>query len=79
MSEPLRPITVYVALLDEGVDVWRPVPAAHIGDDVYRLSADPVPEEEQWAFEPGTVVRCEWRLLSDGETLVAVERVPPTV
>ena len=79
MPESVQPTTVYVALLDEAVDVWRPVPAAHIRDDIFQLSSDPVPEAEEWEFEPGTLVRCEWRPLSDGEALVAVERISPTV
>jgi len=29
--------TIYVALLDEGVDVWRPVDAEHVAGDLYRL------------------------------------------
>jgi hypothetical protein len=65
--------TIYVALLDEGVDVWRPVEAQREGN-FYRIVGS-VPEPEKWAFDPGSLVRCEQRELSEGPTLVAVEAV----
>jgi hypothetical protein len=68
-------IRVYVALLDEGVGVWRPVEATHVRDDEYLL-AGPVPEGETWQFQPGEVVRCRDRTFSDGTTgLSAFARV----
>jgi hypothetical protein len=36
--------TVFVRLLDEGVDVWRPVPARRSSEATFRLSDEPVPE-----------------------------------
>jgi hypothetical protein len=66
--------TIYVELLDEGVDVWRPVEATAGGDDTFRLP-DEAPEGELWRFPPGSVVRCQQKLLSDGERLVACEQV----
>ena len=30
--------TVYIPLLDDGVNVWRPVQAEHVGGDLYRLT-----------------------------------------
>src|SRR5262249_50784553 len=65
--------TVYVALLDEGVEVWRPATVEQVGPGRFRLDG-PVPEGESWQFPPGAVVRCEQRLLSEGTALVAVER-----
>jgi hypothetical protein len=41
--------TIYVAPLDEGVDVWRPVAAEYLGNDLYRL-LDETPEDEVWEF-----------------------------
>ena len=64
--------TVYVYLLDEGVDVWRPVTADNLGSGRYRLRG-PVPEDESWQFQPGEVVCCEQRQLSGGIALVAVK------
>jgi hypothetical protein len=56
--------TVYVALLDEGVDVWRPVEAEHVEADLYRLTGAR-PDDEAWPFAVGDVVRCEVRTLSE--------------
>ncbi len=64
--------TIYVALLNEGTNVWRPVAADQVGIGLFRLLG-PVPKTESWQFEPGEVVRCERRVLSDGLALVAVE------
>ena len=66
---------VYVKLLDEGTDVWRPVPAERQSDGSFRLrqprSYDP--ETETWEFPPNTRVKCERRTFSDGKkALVAV-------
>jgi hypothetical protein len=65
---------VYVKLLDEGVDVWRPVEATALADGRYRLepTVDYDPELETWEFLPGSTVRCELRRLSSGPALVAV-------
>ena len=57
--------TVYVRLLDEGVDVWRPVQAKFVEGDVYELSG-PVPEEERWEYAPGSRVRCRMREFEGG-------------
>ena len=67
--------TIYVALLDEGIDVWRPVAAEVLGDGVFRIvSENAEPADEHWEFPPGCAVRCEERRLSDGLCLVAVAR-----
>lgn len=49
--------TVYVELLDEGVQVWRPTEAEVLGEGRYRLIAGNDYDEgsETWAFVPGTV------------------------
>lgn len=69
--------TIYVELLDEGVDVWRPVEAEPLGGRRYRLIApdDYDPEAETWAFLPGAIVRCSERILSEGRVTVAIEEV----
>ncbi len=61
---------VYVELLGEGVDVWRPVDAISEGGDIYRLPDD-APPDERWAFPPGSKVRCEARRLSGDLVQVA--------
>ena len=79
MSETTN-ATIYVELLDEGGDVWRPVVAVQLSEWVYRIPADTVvPETEMWAFEPGMIVRCERRAFYKGEGLVAVEELERAV
>jgi hypothetical protein len=64
--------TVYVELLDEGVDVWRPVQAEHLGGDLYTLIGEQ-PDSEVWPFAVGDVVRCRvQRLRGNGNRLEAV-------
>ena len=66
---------VYVALLDEGVECWRPVDAQHVQEDEYVLSG-PVPDDEVSESQPGEAVRCRERTFQDGATgLVAFARV----
>lgn len=70
--------TIYVALLDEGTEVWRPVQAVRRADDTYHItSKNDDPELEQWEFPSGSVVRCGTRRLSDGDRLVGIEGVRP--
>jgi hypothetical protein len=68
---------IYVYLLDEGTDVWRPVDAEKVADDLYRLIGSPPDDTENWEFQTGSVVRVENRTLSDGPALVAVESAHP--
>ena len=63
---------IYVALLDEGVQVWRPVAAEHLGGTRYRILPQTYDaSDERWEFIPGDEVVCEWVRLHDGDTLVA--------
>ncbi len=68
--------TIYVALLDEGVDVWRPVEAIHEHDDVYSIvSVNSDPEDEHWQFHTGEAVRCRRKTFEGGATgMVAYEK-----
>ena len=72
--------TIYVYLLDEGTDVWRPIEAIPVGNSVYRIvSENSDPEDEHWQFSNGDLVRCELKPLSEGNDyqnkLVAVEKI----
>ena len=61
---------IFVEILNEGVQAWRPVAAIREERGVYRL-ADEQEEGEVWAFPPGSRVRCETRELSGGLAEVA--------
>jgi hypothetical protein len=66
--------TIYIQLMDEGIDVWRPVAAVQVTEDVFRI--DPktiVPKHEHWQFGPGQEVRCRKRMLDKDEGLVAID------
>ena len=66
--------TVFVRLLDEGTDVWRPVRAERMGENTYRITEQAVPEDEVWVFQPGDVVVVEGRKDDSGSApqLIAV-------
>lgn len=51
---------VYVILLDEGVDVMRPVLAHHVDANIYVLIRpdDYDPDDETWEFLPESRVVC---------------------
>ena len=67
---------VYVRLLDEGVDVRRPVEARKLGVDVYRILEQAYDrDDETWEFEPGSTVRCEFSTLNGREVLIAMRQV----
>ena len=63
---------IYVALLGEAVDVWRPVFADRLHGDVYRIvdQADDR-DDEQWQFEPGDEVVCALTDLDGSQVLIA--------
>jgi hypothetical protein len=67
-------ITVYVKLLEEGTEVWRPAQAEPLGKMTARLLPAPNYEHqgERWEFPPGSTVKYERRMLSDERVFVAV-------
>lgn len=67
---------VYVRLLGEGTHVFRPSPAEFLGPNKARLIAPPSydPEDEDWEFKPGSIVRVELRQIEGSDAFVAVAR-----
>ena len=65
---------IYVRLLDESVDVWKPVTARHLTANVYRIVGPKADESETWQFTSGEVVTCESVESADGPILAAVRR-----
>jgi len=68
---------IYIRLMDEGTDVFRPVFATKISDQVYEIdTSNPYDQEDEvWEFLPGARVRVESRFLSGQAELVAIETV----
>ena len=66
---------IYVAILDEGTDVWRPVEAVEVSKGLFRIvSKNAHPDNEHWEFTTGEIVRCQSKEFSGGSVgLVAVE------
>lgn len=63
---------IYVLLLGEAVEVWRPVKAIYIKDNIYKIIEQYYNrEDEKWEFEPGEIVHCELTRTSDGKILIA--------
>ena len=66
--------TIYVALLKEGTDCWRPVQAESLGGELYRIVGER-PDGEVWSFSVGDVVKCKERTFQGrGCELVAYEK-----
>jgi len=69
---------IYIALLDEGVDVWRPVQAERLSGNTYRILSQAYDRRiESWQFEPGDVVLCEMVESSDRRILAATRKADP--
>jgi hypothetical protein len=76
MTEEIVHHEIYVYLLDEGTDVWRPVDAILLQESIYQINPDSaIPETEIWQFLPGDIVRCEEKRFIKGRGLVAVEKL----
>jgi len=76
-----EPVTIFVALLDEGLDVWRPVQARPLDRGQFRIiGVEADTREETWQFPAGSVVKCEKKQFADGTRgMTAVEQVGEAV
>ena len=66
---------IYVRLLEEGVTVYRPIPASQVGENIYQLKGYDIydPKDELWEFAPGAFVVVEEQRLTEGVFLVAIK------
>ena len=75
-KNPGHSYTIYIYLVGEGTDVWRPVEAEYLGDDCFRITSENLTmEDENWQFPSGSIVRCREQNLSAGSVLVAFQCV----
>jgi hypothetical protein len=66
---------IFVKLLGEAVDVWRPVQARHIAGNTYEISDQKYDRDSEiWEFAPGDTVDCEMVDASDGSILAATRQ-----
>ena len=63
--------TIYMPLIGEGTECWRPVRALQVAADIFEV-ADEIPENESWAFAPFSRVLCREKMFADGQTGLAV-------
>jgi hypothetical protein len=67
---------IYVGLRDEGVQVWRPVCAEYVREDIYRILDQPYDSSvESWQFGPGDEVHCKIVATPNGHLLAATRKV----
>jgi len=66
---------IYVQLLNEGTEVYRPVPAIEIRNNIYKLEGREIydPEDEEWEFKPGTLVKTERKCFEREMVLIALQ------
>jgi hypothetical protein len=69
-----KKIDLYVRLLNEGTEVFRPTSASELGGGLFCLIATPDydPDLEEWEILPGEMVRIESRQGPKGEFAFAV-------
>ena len=69
---------IYIKLLNEGTDVYRPVSAFHIQDQIYELGGADIydSDDEVWEFLPGTFVLVEERVMEGEIASVAITKAP---
>jgi hypothetical protein len=67
--------TIYMPLLNEGTQVWVPVVGERLEGGNFRIMGL-VPDDQDWAFQPGELVVVQRRVFSDGsEGLAATRRL----
>jgi hypothetical protein len=64
---------IYVELLNEGTDCWRPVEANDLGRGRFQI-VQAAPEGEEWAFLSGDIVECRQQEFRNGAGLVAYKK-----
>lgn len=65
--------TIHIPLLNEGTEVWRPVVAERSPGGTFRILGE-VPDDEEWAYKPGDIVRVKQHVFSDGTSGLIPDR-----
>lgn len=64
---------IFVQLLDDEMELWRPVIAQRNEDGTFLIWEQEIPEDEQWKYLPGDVVLVETQIRYGREVLVAID------
>lgn len=70
--------TIYIRLLNEDIDVWRPVAASKLRENEYLILPLPdqtLAKEECWEFIPGDEVQVHQKISDGIQILVAVSKI----
>jgi hypothetical protein len=75
-AETATSTKIFIPLLNEGTRVLRPTLAVQIDEKSFRVlpTKDYDPENEEWAFPPGSVVECASESRNGQEILVALRK-----
>ncbi|GAB2986275.1 hypothetical protein GCM10027049_26910 [Mucilaginibacter puniceus] len=67
--------TIYVKLLNEGTDVYRPVTATDLGNNIYKIDESNLydTEDELWEFPTGSCVEVTEKIIDKESILVAYQ------
>ncbi len=66
------PVTIYVPLAHSSE--WRPVKAIRQREDIYCVLG-PMPQDEEWKYPPGSMVRRKPRILPNGKQEMAASEL----
>jgi len=69
---------IFMPLLQDGTDVWRPIEVTPLQDALYRVEGS-MPDDETWQFPPGSVIEIKWKKFSNGESRLVPKGPAPTV
>ena len=69
--------TIFIRLLDEGTDVWRPTQGEKIRDNIYKTlpCENYDSKDENWEFKPGSIVECRNEIHCGEKAMVAFKLV----
>ena len=70
--------TVFMPLLQDETDVWRPIEVTPLQGALYRVEGS-MPGDETWQFPPGSVIEIKWRKFSNGESRLVPKGPAPTI
>jgi hypothetical protein len=70
-------IQIYIPLLNEGTEVFRPTTGVVVSQDIVQVepTADYDPDAEEWEFPPGSKVYCTREFRNGNELLIARRQV----
>ncbi len=68
---------IFVKLLDEGTNVYRPVNAEKLAENIYMILNNNAydRDSERWEFEPGASVKTEGMILEGELSIVAKSKI----